>query len=111
MKQIFLLNTNELDNLRHGIPLEIALPNGTLIQLQAENPRRKYITNNNLTPAGSLSERIQTYLTENPKTRSIDIAHGLGDATRSAVASCLNANRTGKFISSGHSRKRLWRLK
>lgn len=113
MKQIFLLSNEEMDNLKHGIPLEIALPGGAMIQLQAENPRRKYATSTNMTgdgngPVGTLSDRIKWFLLKHGKSRSIDIIRGLGDVTNSSVTSCLSANRRDQFKSSGKRKNRVW---
>ncbi len=114
MRQIFLLSNNEMDNLKHGIPLEIALPGGAMIQLQAENPRRKYVTNNTKANGrgleGVLSERIAVFLNQHGKSKSIDIIRGLGNVTKSSVTSCLSANRRGNFKSSGERKNRLWRV-
>jgi len=110
MKQIFLLSNGEMDNLKHGIPLEIALPGGAMIQLQAENPRRIYARQNGKAPEGNLSERIVDYLRTRGKSRSIDIIRGLGNVTKSSVTSCLSANRRGQFKSTGQRKDRQWRV-
>jgi len=120
MKQIFLLSDGEMDNLKHGIPLEIALSGGAMIQLQAENPRRKYDTSTarNLTddiasdigPVETLSDRIKQYLLKHGKSRSIDIIRGLGDVSKSSVTSSLSANRKGYFKSTGTHKNRWWRV-
>ncbi len=115
MKQIFILDNTEMNSLREGIALQLALPGGAVILLQAENPVKKrgnYKTNGvvELPRSGTTTEKIREYLINNPDSKASNIMKDLG-VSRSTITCCLYANSRGLFKSTGSNRNRTWRAK
>jgi len=127
MKQILLLEKQDLADLRAGNPMTIALPGGTSIELQVEGPhrivrpmeeafqgdnhrRRKRKYRRSRGGGKTHGQRIVDFFAKHGPARAVEVANALG-IQRSTVGSTLTANRQDLFIRVGGVDSHQWGLK
>ena len=120
MKQIFILERDELAALRNGEPLRLVLGDQQ-ITIQADvvrrtphivadgeqNGRRKWGTKNGQT---TTTERVMEYLAKHGPATCAEIAQELG-AGRAGVASALGRFKGIRVRRVGTGRRAVWRIK
>ena len=126
MRQIFVLNRDELTALKNGEPLTMILGDQQ-ITLQGEAPLRRQGNGRNNPPDGStgrlgiyrrgsdvggrtITDRVQEYLEAGNIGGVSAISEAL-DASRMAVASALTRNRGVLYKKRGKGLKAIWRKK
>jgi len=140
MKQICLLERQDLADLKAGNPITIALPGGGSFQLQAEGPHRAPKEDGRITVTQTYThpedndngrrkytrrrkkhrrargggktnvQRVVDFLERHGPAKAVDISDALGTG-RSTVGSALTANRLGQFTKVGGVDSHLWGLK
>lgn len=122
MRQIFILEKDEMTALRGGEPLTIVL-GGQTILLQADVVKRAQPSNNgavtdrrtkawkdiNRKPT-TISERVVEYVRDQGPVTAIEMVNAL-HASRSAVASALARSKGISLRRTGRGRRAVWRAK
>jgi hypothetical protein len=121
MRQIFILEKDELTALRQGEPLVILLGKES-ITLQADVVRKQAASNGAATDKrtkaykeangnrGTITDRVVEYVQDHGPATCKEIAANLG-VGRASVASALNRFKGVKLRRTGKFAKALWRAK
>ncbi len=115
MKQIFILEREEIADLRRGAPLKIVLGDQT-ITLQAEvsgglrNVHKENVTT--IANGKTITQRVFDHLREHGGATAAEIARALGPGiNRLSVQSALVRYRGTKFKRSGRRPNLVWNIR
>ena len=116
MKQILILERDELLSLRMGEPLRIMV-GGQEITLQADVAvRRASPSKPNVKPKsddaanwGTMTEQVVPYLQQHGPTRAVEIANALNARRTSIISALTRLLVEGKVKRKGHMTKAKWR--